>query len=120
MTLSQTTHGATFAEKLIMENIIIVERTGKTDAKCSNCDRSAAWHVAWKTASMPAPTFVYACEEHHLESMVPLDSPLSPRVWRLTDDWLSLETYLAHSQRLDSEDRLTCQKGHEPARETAS
>lgn len=51
-------------------------RITKARPSCHFCDRPATWHLGWKTATMPAPAFAYSCDEHQLEGMVPLESPV--------------------------------------------
>jgi hypothetical protein len=43
---------------------------------CDYCDRPATWHSGRKTATMPGPSFAYACDEHHFEGMVSIETPL--------------------------------------------
>lgn len=31
---------------------------------CDYCDQPARWAGTWRTATMPAPAFVYVCDEH--------------------------------------------------------
>ena len=52
-----------------------MSRTGNL-IHCDWCDRPPTWHLAWKTPTMPAPAFAYACDEHRLEGMVPMGVPV--------------------------------------------
>jgi hypothetical protein len=44
--------------------------------RCDYCGRPATWHGAWQMATMPAPTFPYACDDHRQRGMVPIDQRL--------------------------------------------
>jgi len=52
-----------------------MSRTGNL-IHCDYCERWPTWHLAWKTPTMPAPAFAYACDDHRLEGMVPMGEPV--------------------------------------------
>ena len=45
--------------------------------QCDYCDRPAAYHAAWTTATTPASALAYACDEHRFEGMTPIEEPLA-------------------------------------------
>jgi hypothetical protein len=55
--------------------------------KCHYCGRPATWHLGWKSPTMLAPPPIeYACDEHRLVGLVPIESPIEAHQDYLPDD----------------------------------
>ncbi len=54
---------------------------------CHYCSRPATWCVGWKSPSMPAPPPIeYACDQHRLVGMVPIEPPIEVYPDHLPDE----------------------------------
>jgi hypothetical protein len=86
--------------------------------QCDDCGRPARYHAAWKTPTMSAPAFAYACEDHRFEDMIPVEEPIEEYREHLPargivdaidyidndEDDVDYEDQIGHSEEIDDED----------------